>query len=277
MGLKEFSAEWLYNELFEQWKDWIPQEYHSTFLKNGFYSRTDNNARFIVLNMNNCARLNFWIAYDYLDMGGMLTWLQQELQIAIDHNQAVYIVGHIAPDESECVSHWVRNYVSILEHYSNVIKGQFFGHTHFDEVRLYYSKTSKSKPISMAYLAPSATTFNDVNPTFRIYQINNQTGEVVDHVTYFMNITKANDDYRTNLSLLPTPVRPPFEREYSARQDYALADMSSKSWHNFALSLRTNMTMLKKYYQHYGRYSKEEVDKTSINTIKRVIEAMFVE
>lgn len=42
--------------------------------------------------------------------------------------------------------------------------GQFFGHTHVDEFELFYDEETLSRPLSVAFLAPSATTYIGLNP-----------------------------------------------------------------------------------------------------------------
>ena len=106
---------WLYEELLDQWRDWIPESQHELFKKYGYYSLVDGNVKWIVLNMNYCNRLNFWVAYDYHELGFMLNWLQMELQNALKAGQYVYITGHIAPDPADCIDNWVNAYEKIIE------------------------------------------------------------------------------------------------------------------------------------------------------------------
>lgn len=54
--------------------------------------------------------------------------------------------------------------------YENTITAQFFGHTHTDEIELYYDANT-TKPAGVAYVGPSATTFTFLNPGYRIYTI----------------------------------------------------------------------------------------------------------
>jgi hypothetical protein len=50
--------------------------------------------------------------------------------------------------------------------------GQFFGHTHLDEFEVFYGGGVEEKtPVSVAYLAPSLTPHDGLNPAYRIYHI----------------------------------------------------------------------------------------------------------
>lgn len=42
--------------------------------------------------------------------------------------------------------------------------GQFFGHTHLDEFEMFYDEETLSRPVGIAFLAPSVTTYIRLNP-----------------------------------------------------------------------------------------------------------------
>ena len=247
----------------------MPAEYHETFRQNGYYAVSDGSVRFIVLNMNYCARLNFWIACDYLDMGGMLRWMQIELQIALAKQQYVYIVGHVVPDIEECVVHWVQAYNDIIEKYRNIIKAQFFGHTHMDEIRLYYSARNSSDAVGVAYVTPSVTTFCDVNPAFRLYNTEPATGAIVDHRTYYMNLTQENTKYLSVSNFFIPEAKWHFE--YSARAAYNLSSLDPAEWHKLMSNIKENKSYLHQFYQYYGRYSQATVNKANNEDIYNLI------
>ncbi|KAF7494543.1 Sphingomyelin phosphodiesterase [Sarcoptes scabiei] len=271
---EQYSTQWLYEELLEQWKDWIPIEYHNIFRKYGYYSRTIDTVRFVVLNTNYCARLNFWNILRYHDQGDMLEWLQKELQNATLSKQSVFIVGHIVPDDDSCYLHWVLAYRNILQIYHPIIRGQFFGHTHYDEFRIFYS--SRLEPISMAYLAPSVTTYLNVNPAFRFYQTDPKTFELLDHQTYFFDVN--NSTLGNDLDVEGRPKQQPlWQYEYSARDAYGLQSLQPLAWHNFTMKAMNNETLLRLYYKHIGRFSDEQVAKTSMASMVHALHQVFVQ
>lgn len=270
----QFSTQWLYEELLNEWSDWIPEEYHETFRMYGYYAKVDGNKRFIVLNSNYGARLNFFNLLDYKDNGNMLNWLHNELINATLSKQMVYIVGHIAPDADECYTHWVATYRDFLETFKNVIRGQFFGHTHHDEIRIYYN--TKQEPIGTAYLGPSVTTYLDVNPAFRFYTMDPDTGILLDHITHYLNISDANLNSKKFTPF--QSYKPEWNFEYSARQSYNLPSLSAVDWYNFVKSLhhKDSFELMKKYYQHYGRFSTNIVERTAISTMINVMNKIHV-
>ena len=55
--------------------------------------------------------------------------------------------------------------------FAGTISAQFFGHTHYDEYEIFYDIRQQYVPNNVAYLAPSVTTFFDLNPGYRVYDV----------------------------------------------------------------------------------------------------------
>lgn len=58
----------------------------------------------------------------------------------------------------------------MVRRFQDTVRGQFFGHTHMDELRLFYDDDDK-RAVGVAYVAPSVTTFSSGHPAFRLYTI----------------------------------------------------------------------------------------------------------
>lgn len=137
-----FSVDWLYKELYEQWRPFIPADQVAYFLKGGYYSVTiAKNMKLIVLNTNACSRLNFWTLIFNQDLDDQLVWLENQLYLAETSGQNVHLIGHIAPDHKSCNAIWLHNFIRIVARYQSVIKAQFYGHSHLDEVKIYYGNS----------------------------------------------------------------------------------------------------------------------------------------
>ncbi len=59
--------------------------------------------------------------------------------------------------------------IDIVFRYENTIIGQFNGHTHTDEFRMYYDEETLTRPVGVAYVGGAVTTFDASNPNYRIY------------------------------------------------------------------------------------------------------------
>ena len=55
----------------------------------------------------------------------------------------VHLIGHIAPDKKSCNAIWLHNFIQIITRYQAIIKAQFYGHSHLEEVRIYYGSSVK--------------------------------------------------------------------------------------------------------------------------------------
>ncbi|XP_061595205.1 sphingomyelin phosphodiesterase [Cololabis saira] len=212
------STAWLYNTMAEEWSPWLPEEALKTLRYGGFYTvRIQPGLRVVSLNMNFCARENFWLMVNSTDPADQLQWLVQVLQASEDKGEKVHIIGHIPP--GLCLGSWSWNYYHIVNRYESTITGQFFGHTHLDEFQMFYDEETMTRPLGVAFIAPSVTTFINLNPGYRVYYVDGEYPSssrlVLDHETFILNLTEANP--QTN---------PRWTRLYRATEAYGLAGVS---------------------------------------------------
>lgn len=52
----------------------------------------------------------------------------------------------------------------IFFRYESTITGQFFGHTHLDEFQMFYDEATMTRPLGVAFIAPSVTSYVNLNP-----------------------------------------------------------------------------------------------------------------
>ncbi|KAI9253659.1 Metallo-dependent phosphatase-like protein [Helicostylum pulchrum] len=247
------DLKWLYKSLAHSWRGWLSLKTNPQVERNtgSYTARPVRGLKLISLNTNFCYILNWWL-YEHpiqKDPNGVLTWLIGELQDSEDRAERVWIIGHIAPGDSTCFHDYANYYNQIIDRYSHIISGQFFGHTHKDEMTIFYghnkNQTAK-EAISVGYVAPSITPFHNLNPGFRVYKIDTETFEVVDSITYTADLDQAS----TWLN------GPNWHVEYSAREEFnsTLAYLPSPSsslsaawWHNVTIDMETNQETFNKY------------------------------
>jgi hypothetical protein len=66
----------------------------------------------------------------------------------------------------------------------------FFAHEHSDSFRII---SDASKPLASLFVAPSMTTFQNYNPSVRMYEYSSTEKAVTNYVQYFSNITQNNE------------------------------------------------------------------------------------
>ncbi|XP_066444653.1 sphingomyelin phosphodiesterase [Eleutherodactylus coqui] len=218
------SSSWLYNAMAQEWEGWLPASALDTLRIAGFYTtKIAPDLRLVSLNMNFCAVENFWLMINYTDPAGQLQWLVGVLQEAEDNYEKVHIIGHIPP--GLCLKSWSWNYYRIVNRYESTIAAQFFGHTHLDEFEIFYDEETLSRPLSVAFISPSVTTFINLNPGFRVYQVDGEyphsSHVVLDHETYILNLTEANKK--------PNEV-PQWSLLYSALSTYRMKSAYPSDW-----------------------------------------------
>ncbi|XP_076456755.1 sphingomyelin phosphodiesterase-like [Babylonia areolata] len=240
------SIHWLYNALADSWKPWLPSSALRSVRKGGYYTVSPfPGFRLISINTNACNNMNWWLYLNTTDPDGQLSWLIDTLQTAEDNKEKVHIIGHIPPGIDDCLKVWSHNYYNIIDRYESTISGQFFGHTHFDHLEVFYDTATLTRPTSVAYISPSVTPYSNLNMGYRIFTIDGNyttsSWEVLDHETYILNLTAAN-----------TRRQPPvWQLEYTAKAAYGMKSLFPADWNQFISRLQKNSTLLQDYYRHY--------------------------
>lgn len=148
------------NRLSNVYSDFIGEEDAKKFSATGFYTKLYNNTklRIIALNCFLCDAMNFYLIRNPTDPLGQIESLRNALQAAEDSGEKVIIIGHIPPGDYTFLQECNKRYNALIDRYQNIIRGQFFGHTHYDEMRLIHGYFDKSKTVGAVYTAPSVTT-----------------------------------------------------------------------------------------------------------------------
>jgi len=100
----------------------------------------------------------------------------------------------LLPDSS-WVTLTIISTIYLIRRYESTIVGQFFGHTHYDSWQVFYDLDDDLKrPLSVAYIGPSVTPFVQLNPGYRVYQVDgfysgsSLVGWLYDAVWYILGI-----------------------------------------------------------------------------------------
>ena len=85
----------------------------------------------------------------------------------------VWVVAHIPGGDGEALEGWALNYYKAVNRFQNTITAQFYGHTHSTNFYMVYTdpEDATSRPTSVVYAAPSATTYSEYFPAYRIYSV----------------------------------------------------------------------------------------------------------
>lgn len=154
------------------WSLWLPPETQQTIKLGGYYTVSPRTGfRIIALNNNDCYFENWWIFYDGSHLSKQLEWMQETLLEAEKAGEYVHILAHVPSGMGECWNIWAREFTRIVERYSNTISGIFNGHTHADEMNVFYSRDNHANAINIAWNGGSLTSFTYKNPNYRVYEV----------------------------------------------------------------------------------------------------------
>nr|CAI5864111.1 unnamed protein product [Callosobruchus analis] len=187
------SQQWLYDLASKIWSPWLPPSALKTVRKQGYYSYTYNSKlKIIALNNNVCYYLNWWLMYNTTYINEQLDFLRNEMEDSEAKGQFVHIIAHVPT------------------------VGQFYGHTHTDELKMFYDEKTK-KAINVGYNGASLTTYEDYNPNYKLMYVDTNTYELLDIETYIMNMTHSNLH----------PNDPPYwYKLYSMKEAYGLRSLA---------------------------------------------------
>ncbi|KAF5302163.1 hypothetical protein FQR65_LT08586 [Abscondita terminalis] len=235
----QFTTSWLLSELYSIWKDWLPQSANATFFKGGYFSVP------IRPGFRHRPR-------------STIRMLAQQLQDAENVGDKVHIIGHVPPGDSNCLEMWSRNYYKIANRYEDTITAHFHGHTHFDEFKVFYDDVNYARPISVDYVAPSLTSYGDLNPGYKFIHIDAESTEVIDSETWVLNLLQANSQNVLNWAL-----------SYSAKSEYNLTNLRPSEWNNLIKRMEVDDNLFQKFYGNYHRHSSvaEAPDQAKKDTI----------
>ncbi|KAI0232885.1 Sphingomyelin phosphodiesterase [Lamellibrachia satsuma] len=134
----------------------------------------------------------------------------------------------------------------LLLGYENTVVAQFFGHTHFDHLEIFYDTATLKRALSVAYIGPSVTTYEQLNPGYRVYTVEGQHPTsgwaVLDHETYIMNLTEAN-----------LSNKPRWIKEYSAKATYNLSSLMPTDWDDLVQRMHSDDATLQTFYRLYWK------------------------
>ncbi|RPD64995.1 sphingomyelin phosphodiesterase [Lentinus tigrinus ALCF2SS1-6] len=265
---EQFS--WNYDHVASLWQHegWIPQS--AVDLAKAHYAaymvRRKDGLRVITLNTDLWYTANFfnYINMTNPDVSGMLRFLTDELQAAEDAGDSVWILGHVLTgwDGSNPLLNPTDLFYQIVDRFSpHVIKAIFWGHTHEDQVMIYYANNATSISAQTAgavgWIGPSITPLTNLNSGFRVYEVDSGSFEIVDAHTWKSDVN-AFPQLDGQLALGPT-----YEYEYSTREAYGASitswgpndPLNATWWHHVTEAMEANSTLVTVFNTFQGKSS----------------------
>jgi sphingomyelin phosphodiesterase len=229
--------------LTSTWSKWLKPETMKTFSIAGYYSqyfeikgqgkqaKMFDKTRVLGVTTQVCNPQNWYLWEIMSDPAGELAWLESVLQDMEAKGENAILLGHMPI--SSCLRAWGTRFQALAERYQHVIRFGIFGHSHSE--KFFLTTTVKRdndvttiKPISFNSILAPTTTYQGKNPSFAVYEIDEESMLIVNATTYFFNITQANQG------------NPKWEVYHNILEAYGIPDMSPDSFYSYAEKLLTN-------------------------------------
>eukprot|EP00008_Paramoeba_atlantica_P008469 CAMPEP_0201486672 /NCGR_PEP_ID=MMETSP0151_2-20130828/10735_1 /ASSEMBLY_ACC=CAM_ASM_000257 /TAXON_ID=200890 /ORGANISM="Paramoeba atlantica, Strain 621/1 / CCAP 1560/9" /LENGTH=435 /DNA_ID=CAMNT_0047871447 /DNA_START=137 /DNA_END=1444 /DNA_ORIENTATION=+ len=227
------SSDW-FGFAYSLWGEYIPNDQEETFLQMGAYrvNISHSDPPFPAFTEKGKAPLRLLVLntvlyavesnhHDENDPCGQFEWMKNELQEARNDSAKVYLMAHIMPgiDSYEFTPAWNPNqsasFFDILTEYSDVIIGQFYGHVHHDEFRVFgepnpdeqyqhhqqqQEEETKEREVRgeqqepfQGLVNPAISPIFGNNPAFRLSAYNPKTFAILDYQIHYMDLVASNE------------------------------------------------------------------------------------
>uniref|UniRef100_G1SFK1 Acid sphingomyelinase-like phosphodiesterase n=1 Tax=Oryctolagus cuniculus TaxID=9986 RepID=G1SFK1_RABIT len=242
----------VYDAVANLWGPWLDEEATLTLRKGGFYTqKVTNNLRIISLNTNLYYSPNV-VTLNKTDPANQFEWLENTLNNSQKNREKVYIIAHVpvgylpySNNTTAIREYYNEKLVDIFRRYSDVILGQFYGHTHRDSIMILSDE--KGRPVNSLFVAPAVTPVKNIlakqtnNPGIRLFQYDPHDYKLLDMLQYYLNLTEANLKEESNWKL-----------EYILTHAYDIEDLHPTSLYGLAKEFASlHSKQFVKYYNYF--------------------------
>ncbi|EMD32798.1 hypothetical protein CERSUDRAFT_161311 [Gelatoporia subvermispora B] len=231
----------------------------------GYSVRRTDGLRIITLNTDfwYTANLFNYINLTTSDTSGMLRFLTDELQDAEDEGDRVWILGHVLSgwDGTNPLANPTNLFYQIVDRFSpHVIAGIFFGHTHEDQLEIFYANNgtvmNAETAQAVAWIAPSLTPLTNLNSGFRMYEVDSATFDIVNAYTWRADVNSFSElDNQTKSG-------PAYVLEYDTRETYGSTigfgphdPLNATWWHLVTEAMEANNSLVATFNTLQGKES----------------------
>jgi sphingomyelin phosphodiesterase len=221
------------------WDRYFDEEAKTVYAKHGYYSqrlRTKNpdgtmkdvdGVNVIAVNTEACYNMNFYLLSQRNDPGDVLAWLNETLHGFEQRGEIAVLMAHHPPGDADCLYQWSYRFRSILERYQHIVRWSVYGHVHLEIMGVAHSIKAK-KPTGVHFWSGSVSSWFEVNPSFKVFEVDTKTMLPVKSHTYVLDITNTPIDKQGWK----------YSHEITAR--YNMTDLSPSSFVSLAERIRDN-------------------------------------
>ncbi|GJE85857.1 sphingomyelin phosphodiesterase [Phanerochaete sordida] len=262
--------QWDYDHLASLWEHekWLPEaavaEARAHY--SAYMVRRVDGLRIITINTDMWYKAN-WFNYINMtthDPSGMLRFVTDELQAAEDAGDRVWILGHVLAgwDGTNALGNPTDLFYQIVDRFSpHVIANIFWGHTHEDELSIFYTNNgtvqSRDTALTPSWITPSLTPLTNLNSGFRMYEVDSNTFDILDAHTWMSDVNTF-PSLDSQIEFGPT-----YKHEYSTREAYGANitgwgpndPLNGTWWHLVTEQMENNPALVQQFNTFQGKTS----------------------
>jgi sphingomyelin phosphodiesterase len=234
---------WLLDGIGSSWT--LPPSALATLRQGGYYSAPIvPGLKLLAINTNGWNGNNVYMWLNDTKMTQMVQWFAQELASSEASGEKVVVAGHIQLRiaSTDLLGTVTNDMLKLLTRFNRTIVGQMFGHTHHDEFQLVRPANSsfRAPAVGVQFVAPSLTTYTNINPSFRVFELDPNTFTFLDF-----------EQYRANLDETIQNNGASWDVAYRATDAYGVPDLTPQSMQSLVDRFINNNTLFAMYVDNF--------------------------
>jgi len=164
------------------------------------------------------------------------------------------MMGHYTP--FNCQHQFGVRFRALQERFQNVIRFGLVGHTHKESFQLNNSMTNPEKPVVVTSVGGSVTTYDFMNPSFMVVDIDAKTMLPVNMHTYYIDVEEADKAGKPDWKVL-----------HDYKETYSMEDLRPSNFKDLAQRIFTDRDLATEFLMNENRqnkYKKYDVNQLEI-------------
>lgn len=159
------------------WKEYLTEEAYESLSRFGYYHMMHPNSNLRIISTWSLTfdNMNWFLMPNNTDPLGQLRFLENTLLLSEKEGNDVIIIGHIPPGDVFSMSEWSWRFRAVIHRFSNIIRGQYYGHTHYDEFHVIRSYNESELSSGTVWVVGSLTSYPFKNPGLRVWYLDPDT------------------------------------------------------------------------------------------------------
>jgi sphingomyelin phosphodiesterase len=196
----------------------------------------------VVVNTEACYNMNFYLMSQRDDPGEVLNWLNATLAEYEAKGEIAMLMAHHPPGDADCLYQWAYRFRAILDRYQHIVRWSVYGHVHHEVMNVAQSIKNK-KPTGVHFWSGSVSTWFEVNPSFKVFEVDAKTLLPIKAHTYHLDIANTADQNALG-----------WKYSHEVTERYGMKDLSPSSFVDLANRIKDdeNLAMLYQRTQSNG-------------------------